>query len=73
MTELAKLALEDGQTMRPFVDYLMKTFKDIKGKEFSFDGTTFETEEQFYDHVAGVAEWLSEQNKKELQGNSRYD
>lgn len=54
MTELATTALNDGQTVRPFINYFAETFQDIKGKEFSFSGEVYNTEVEFINALTEV-------------------
>jgi hypothetical protein len=54
MNELSTIALQDGQIIRPFYNYLQETFEQIKGKEFTFDEVKFENEREFYTHLKGV-------------------
>ncbi len=56
MTELAKKALLDGQTVRPFINYFAETFEGIKGKEFSFSGEVYNTEVEFINALSEVLE-----------------
>lgn len=67
MTELAKLAIEDGQSVRPFINYFSQTFQDLKGKTFSFSGEVYETDVEFINALSEVLEiWgriISEQSK----------
>lgn len=54
MTELAKLAIEDGQSVRPFINYLSQTFQDLKSKTFSFSGEVYKTEVEFINALSEV-------------------
>ena len=73
MTELAKLAIEDGQTVRPFINYLSETFNDLKGKKFSFSGEVYENEVQFINAISEVlniwGEIISDKSKSIIELN----
>jgi len=69
ITELAEDALDDGQSIRPFWNYLSKTFDGIKGKEFEFEQITFNEPEVFYEHLIDVLKMMIEsiRNEKNTQ------
>lgn len=58
--QLADIAIQDGQNLRPFADFLSVLYDEIKGREFSFDETIFTDRIEFYEHIKGVCEYLIE-------------
>lgn len=60
MNELAIEALEDGQDIRPFWNYLYNTFEGIQGKRFTFNDTVFNDQEVFYKHLIDVLKMMIE-------------
>ena len=60
MTELAKLALGDGQTIRPFYNYLADAFEDIQGKTFEFNNETFNDYNEFCDHLISILQSMKQ-------------
>ncbi len=50
MKELTKIALNDGQDIRPFHNYISEVYSEIKGKNLSpdYDGRIFNDRIEFY-------------------------
>lgn len=48
---LANDAIEDGQTIRPFMNFFSELFDEIKGRPFSFEETSFDDEVEFFNHL----------------------
>jgi hypothetical protein len=56
--QLAEEVIRDGQSVRPFYVYFIESYVQLKGKPLEFDGTTFTSEEEYYNHLIGVLEML---------------
>jgi len=52
--QLAKLVIEDGQSIRPFHNYLNQTYDQIKGHTLSFEGVTFDDRIEYLKHLQEV-------------------
>jgi len=48
--QFAKYIIEDGQAIRPIVNYINNVYDEIKNKKL-FDGTIFKDRIEFLEHV----------------------
>jgi len=58
ITDFAQYILDDGQSLRPFHNYISETFDGVKQKELSFEGITFTDRIEFYKHIIGCLEFM---------------
>lgn len=52
--QLAKIVIKDGQSIRPFHNYLNETYDQLKGHTLSFEGVTFDDRIEYLKHLQGV-------------------
>jgi hypothetical protein len=52
--QFAEHCIEDGQLIRPFGNFFFKLYDELKGKEFTFEGMTFNDPIEFSQHLQGV-------------------
>jgi hypothetical protein len=70
--QLSKIVIEDGQSIRPFHNYLNETYDQLAGKELSFEGVVFNDRIEYLNHLKGVVELMIKQaeefKKEDLEG-----
>ena len=58
--QLAQIVIEDGQSIRPFHNYLNETYDQLKGHTLSFEGVTFDDRIEYLKHLQGVVQGMIE-------------
>lgn len=64
ITEMASIALDDGQITRSIWNYLTKTFEGLKNEQFTFDDYAFTDLESFLTEVKVTCDMIINAEKE---------